>query len=75
MPEPKPPIPAQQAAEIRRLAHDLSNALEIVVQSSFLLNSVASDQSAKQWVALLEQGVQQAAKINRDLREYIVANS
>jgi light-regulated signal transduction histidine kinase (bacteriophytochrome) len=68
-------IPQQQATEIRRLAHDLSNALEIIVQANYLLGTVATDESAKQWIKLLEQGVQQATNINRDLREYVRANS
>ena len=68
-------IPLEQATEIRRLAHDLSNALEIIVQANYLLGTVALDDAAKQWTQLLDQGVRQAANINRDLREYIRANS
>jgi hypothetical protein len=68
-------IPQEQATEIRRLAHDLSNALEIIVQANYLLGTVAMDESAQQWIKLLEQGVQQATNINRDLREYVRANS
>ena len=30
-------IPAELAGEIRRLAHDLSNSLEVIVQTSYLL--------------------------------------
>jgi hypothetical protein len=70
-----PSIPAEQAKEIRRLAHDLSNALEIIVQANYLLNAASHDESAKQWMQLLDSGVLQAADINRNLREYIVANS
>jgi hypothetical protein len=70
-----PTIPAEQAKEIRRLSHDLSNALEIIVQANYLLNSTAQDEAAKQWIQLLDNGVAQAAGINRTLREYIVANS
>ena len=70
-----PTIPAEQAKEIRRLSHDLSNALEIIVQSNYLLSATAQDESAKQWIQLLDNGVLQAAGINRTLREYIVANS
>ena len=70
-----PSIPAEQAKEIRRLAHDLSNALEIIVQANYLLGAVAQDEGAKQWVQLLDSGVAQAAEINRSLREYIVAHS
>ena len=69
------PIPTEQAAEIRRLSHDLSNALEIIVQASYLLGTVSQDASAKQWAQLLDSGVVQAAEVNRVLREYIIANS
>jgi hypothetical protein len=72
--QPKP-IPDQQAAEIRRLSHDLSNALEIVLQTSFLLGMVPLDEDAKKWRSMLDNGVQQAAEINRQLREYIRGNS
>jgi len=68
-------IPQVQAAEIRRLVHDLSNALEIVVQANYLLGTAALDDSAKQWTGLLDQGVRQAAEINRALREYVRSNS
>ncbi len=70
-----PSIPPEQAKEIRRLSHDLSNALEIIVQANYLLNAMSHDESAKQWIHLLDNGVLQAADINRSLREYIVANS
>ena len=73
---PNPPaIPAEQAKEIRRLSHDLSNALEIIVQANYLLGATSHDESAKQWIQLLENGVLQAADINRHLRDYVVANS
>ena len=73
---PNPPtIPAEQAKEIRRLSHDLSNALEIIVQANYLLGAISHDESAKQWIQLLDNGVAQAAGINRNLRDYIVANS
>ena len=71
----EPSIPAEQATEIRRLAHDLSNALEIIVQANYLLGATSHDEAAKQWMQLLDTGVLQAANINRTLREYIVANS
>ena len=70
-----PTIPLEQAKEIRRLSHDLSNALEIVVQASYLLGAMSTDEAAKQWTQLLDSGVVQAAEVNRLLREYIIANS
>jgi len=68
-------IPEQQAKEIRRLSHDLSNALEIVLQTSFLLGTVPLDDDATKWRAMLDKGVQQAAEINKQLREYVRGNS
>ena len=49
-------IPAEQAKEIRRLSHDLSNALEIIVQANYLLSAMPHDESAKQWIQLLDNG-------------------
>ena|ERR1700744_3581656 len=69
------PIPEEQAKEIRRLSHDLSNALEIVLQTSFLLGMVPLDDDAKKWRTMLDSGVQQAAEINKKLREYVRSNS
>jgi len=68
-------IPELQAKEIRRLSHDLSNALEIVLQTSFLLGTVDLDDDAKKWRTMLDNGVQQAAEINRQLREFVRGNS
>jgi hypothetical protein len=68
-------IPDQQAKEIRRLSHDLSNALEIILQTSFLLGTVPLDEDAKKWRIMLDSGVQQAAEINKQLREYVRGNS
>lgn len=67
-------IPQEQAAEIRRLAHDLSNALEIIVQANYLLSTAPLSEEVKQWTKVLDQGVRQAANINRSLREYIRLN-
>jgi hypothetical protein len=71
----KPAIPAAEALEIRRLVHDLSNALEIIIQSSYLLSTSDLPEESRQWIKLLEQGVQQSARINQELRAYIVAHS
>ena len=68
-------IPAEHADAVRKLAHDLSNALEIIVQSSYLLSTTELDELGKKWVALLDQGTQQAAGLNRELREYVRANT
>ena len=68
-------ISAEQSQQIRRLAHDLSNALEVIVQTSFLLSTLELDSNGKQWLSMLDGGVQQAIVLNRELREYIRLNT
>jgi ABC-type transporter Mla subunit MlaD len=80
MPENPPKIPTAKiphdaAEEIRRLAHNLSNALEVILQSSYLLQMSNLDDNAKKWAVMVDQGSQQAAEINRQLREFIRAHS
>ncbi len=64
-------IPEEHAVEIRRLAHDLSNALEIVLQTSYLLSTVELKAPAKDWLEMLDGGVNKALELNRALRTYI----
>jgi hypothetical protein len=70
-----PSIPAEQASHIRRLLHDLSNALEIILQTSYLLGTAGLEGPAQQWHQLLEQGVRQATSLNRELRDYVRSHS
>ena len=64
-------IPEEQALEIRRLAHELSNALEIVVQTSYLLGTTEPKGPAADWLRMLDAGVQKALDSNLQLRQYI----
>jgi hypothetical protein len=64
-------IPDELAQEIRRLAHDLSNALEIIVQTSYLLNMAELKEPASEWLRMLDSGVTKALDLNLQLREYI----
>ena len=64
-------MPEVMGAEVRRLAHDLSNALEIIVQTSYLLSTVGLEQPASDWLGMLDSGVQKALTINQDLRTYL----
>jgi len=68
-------IPEELAKEIRRLVHDLSNGLEIIIQSSYLLSTSEIPEESRQWIKLLEQGVQQSARINQEIRAYVIAHS
>jgi hypothetical protein len=64
-------IPEDLSVEMRRIAHDLSNALEIIVQTSYLLNTVELKEPASDWLRMLDSGVQKAMNFNLALRNYI----
>ncbi len=68
--------PPQSAAEasakqIRRLLHDMNNALEIMLQTSYLLGTLELGEDGREWHRMLDQGIHQAAVLNRELREEI----
>jgi len=64
-------IPEDVAIEIRKLAHELSNALEIIVQTSYLLGTADLKAPATDWLRMLDSGVEKALDINANLRTYI----
>ena len=64
-------IPEELALEIRRMAHDLSNALEVIVQTSYLLSMAELKEPASDWLRMLESGVNKALELNLELRGYI----
>ena len=64
-------IPAPLAAELRRLTHDLSNALEILVQTSYLLTLAELKEPASEWLKMLEGGVTRAIDLNSQLRTLV----
>jgi hypothetical protein len=70
-----PEIPEELALEIRKLAHDLSNALEIIVQTSYLLGTVELKDPGSEWLRMLDSGVRKALDINLALRSYIKTHS
>jgi hypothetical protein len=68
-------IPEDLAVEMRRLAHDLSNALEIIIQTSYLLGTVELKEPATDWLHMLDEGVRKATDLNLELRNYIKAHT
>jgi hypothetical protein len=64
-------IPEELSVEMRRIAHDLSNALEIIIQTSYLLSTTEMKEPASDWLHMLEDGVQKAMSLNLELRTYI----
>lgn len=58
-------------ARLRILAHDLSNAIENVMQASYLLAQTELDDNDKKWLQMIDTAAQEAAKINREIREIL----
>jgi hypothetical protein len=73
--ETKETIPADLAVEIRKMAHELSNALEVIVQTSYLLSTVGLKEPGSDWLRMLDNGVNKAMDINLSLRNYVRENS
>lgn len=70
-----PQIPEELALQIRKLAHDLSNSLEIIVQTSYLLSTTELKPPANEWLSMLDSGVQKALEQNKALRSIIKSHS
>jgi hypothetical protein len=64
-------IPDETARELRKLAHDLSNALETIVQATYLLLESGPPEKTRRWVELVDEASQDAVKINQKLREIL----
>lgn len=63
------------AKEIRRITHDINNALEIIVQASYLVNMTELSDQAKEWMKLLDTGLRQAADLNKQMRDFVRART
>lgn len=71
----QPKIPLAISKELRTLAHDLSNSLETIMQAAYLLGQAKLDEPDKKWVVLIDQATQEAAQINRRIREVLRSQS
>lgn len=70
-----PKIPLEISTKLRSLAHDLSNAIETVMQAGYLLGQAKLDEETKKWVSLIDTASREAARINREIREILRSNS
>ena len=68
-------IPPELVKQLRVLAHDLSNALETIVQATYLLSQVNPPENTRRWVQLIEQSSQDAVRLNQKLREILRSQS
>jgi hypothetical protein len=68
-------IPPELAKELRTLAHDLSNALETIVQATYLISQPGAPEDSRRWVEMIDQATQDAVKINYKLRQILRSQS
>jgi len=68
-------IPAELARELRALAHDLSNALETIVQATYLISQAGPPENSRRWVELIDQASREAVRINQKLRRILRSQS
>lgn len=62
-------------AQLRKLAHDLSNSIETVIQAAYLLNQTKLEGQSKKWARMVETAADEAAQINRSIREVLRSQS
>ena len=70
-----PKLPSEVVAQLRSLAHDLSNSLETIMQASYLLAQTKTDANGKKWARMIETAAQDAARVNREMRTILKSQS
>ena len=72
-PDGKMPLTVNK--QLRSLAHDLSNSLETIMQASYLLGQAELKETDKKWLSMVENASRDAARISREMREILRAQS
>jgi len=65
----------ETVARLRGMAHDLSNAIETVMQASYLLAQSELDDNNQKWLKMIDTAAHEAARINREIREILRSQS
>jgi signal transduction histidine kinase len=63
--------PEEVTRHLRSLAHDLSNSLETVLQAAYLLRQARLDENSRKWAKLIDTAANDAARLNRQIREIL----
>lgn len=64
-------LQSETVLKLRSLSHDLSNYIETIMQASYLLAQAKLDESNKKWLDLIDKASQDAARVNREIREIL----
>lgn len=68
-------LPNETVTKLRTLSHDLSNYIETIMQASYLLAQAKLDDNNAKWLGLIDKASQDAARINREIREILRSQS
>lgn len=68
-------LQADMLAKLRTLSHDLSNSIETVMQAAYLLAQAKLDDNNHKWVEMIDKASQDAARVNREIRDILRAES
>ena len=71
MPSADSKIPTALAKDLRFLAHDLSNALETIVQATYLITQAGAPEGSRRWIEMIDEASKEAVRINGKLRELL----
>ncbi len=66
-----PKLSPEVTKQLRALAHDLSNSLETILQASYLLGQAQLDANPRRWTQVIDKAAEDAARINREIREIL----
>ncbi len=68
-------LQTETVGKLRTLSHDLSNYIETIMQASYLLAQAKLDDNSKKWLELVDKASQDAARVNREIREILRSQS
>ncbi len=64
-------LQSETVSKLRTLSHDLSNYIETIMQASYLLAQAKLDDGNKKWLEMVDKAAQDAARVNREIREIL----
>ena len=64
-------LQSETTTKLRTLSHDLSNYIETIMQASYLLAQAKLDDANKKWLEMVDKAAQDAARVNREIREIL----
>ena len=68
-------LQSETVTKLRALSHDLSNYIETIMQASYLLAQAKLDEDNKKWLEMVDKASQDAARVNREIREILRSQS